>query len=73
MKDGQKLLPKIRDTSFIQTSGLIPVNGSRALDKRGYWMIIEHNICYFTLKPYVVTPHLNHLNETAQRRGHIMF
>ena len=25
---------------------------------------------YFSLKPYVVTPHLNRLDETIQMRGH---
>ena len=25
---------------------------------------------YFSSKPYVVTPHLNRLNETVQMRGH---
>ena len=25
---------------------------------------------YFSSKPYVVTPHLNRLNETIQMRGH---
>ena len=25
---------------------------------------------YFSLKPYVVTPHLNRLVETVQMRGH---
>ena len=43
---------------------------SRALDKRSYLMIIEDNFSYFSLKLYVVTPHLNRLNETVQMRGH---
>ena len=33
-------------------------------------MIIEGQPSYFSFKPYVVTPHLNHLVETAQIRGH---
>ena len=36
-------------------------------------MIIEgffFFFCYFSLKPYVVTPHLNRLVETVQIRGH---
>ena len=33
-------------------------------------MIIEDNFSYFSLKPYIVTPHLNHLDETVQMRGH---
>ena len=33
-------------------------------------MIIEDNFSYFSLKPYVVTPHLNHLDKTVQMRGH---
>ena len=32
---------------------------TRALDKREY--LIDDNFCYFSLKQYVVTPHLNHL------------
>ena len=42
----------------------------RALGKREYSMIIEDNFSYFSLKPYVVTPHLNRLDETVQMRGH---
>ena len=38
---------------------------SRALDKREYWMIIGDNFSYFSMKPYVLTPHLNCLNETV--------
>ena len=30
----------------------------------------EDNFSYFSLKPYVVTPHLNCLDETVQMRGH---
>ena len=29
-------------------------------------MIIPYNFSYFSMKPYVVIPHLNHLSETAQ-------
>ena len=36
-------------------------------------MIIQVNFSYFSMKPYVVTPHLNHLVETVQIRGHNMF
>ena len=36
-------------------------------------MIIRDNFSYFSLKPYVVTPHLNRLNETVQMRGQNMF
>ena len=43
------------------------VSGTRALDKREYLMI---NFSYFSSKPYVVTPHLNRLNETVEVRGH---
>ena len=39
----------------------------RAQDKREYLMII---FSYFSLKPYVVTSHLNCLDETVQMRGH---
>ena len=41
----------------------------RALDKSEYWVIIGDNLCLFCLKTYVVTPHLNHLNEMVQMRG----
>ena len=33
-------------------------------------MIIKGNFSYFSLKPYVVTPHLNRLDEAVQMRGH---
>ena len=31
---------------------------------------LRDNFSYFSLKPYVVTPHLNCLTETVQMRGH---
>ena len=48
---------------------LPPLNDTpaRALDKRDYLIII---FSYFSSKPYVVTPHLNRLNETVQMKGH---
>ena len=33
-------------------------------------MIIRDNFCEFCIKTYVVTPHLNRLDETIQMRGH---
>ena len=33
-------------------------------------MMIRDNFSYFSLKPYVVTPHLNRLVETVQMRRH---
>ena len=33
-------------------------------------MIIEDNFSSFSMKPYAVPPHLNHLTETVQMRGH---
>ena len=42
----------------------------RALDKMKYLMIIWDNFSYFSLKPYVVTPHLSLLVETVQMRAH---
>ena len=33
-------------------------------------MIIKDNFCYFCIKTYIVTPHLNRLVETVQMRGH---
>ena len=41
-----------------------------ALDKREYLAIIRDNFCASCIKTYVVTPHLNHLNEMVQMRGH---
>ena len=35
-------------------------------------MISRDNFCKFCIKPYVVTRHLNRINETAQMRGHNM-
>ena len=32
--------------------------------------VFEDNFPYFLSKPFVVTPHLNRLNETVQMRGH---
>ena len=32
--------------------------------------VFDDNFSYFSLKPYVVTPHLNHLIEMVQMRGH---
>ena len=47
------------------------LNKDLSLDKKGYLMIIvDDNFSYFSLKPYVVTPHLKCLNETVQMRGH---
>ena len=40
----------------------------RALDKREYLVIIRDNLCQFCTKTYVVTLHLNHLNETVQMK-----
>ena len=33
-------------------------------------MIIRDNVCLFCIKSYVVTPHLNRLDETVQISGH---
>ena len=41
----------------------------RALDKMENLMINRNNFCLFCMKPYVVTPHLNRLNETVQMNG----
>ena len=43
---------------------------TQILDKREYFVIIRDNICKFCTKTYVITPHLNRLNETVQMRGH---
>ena len=34
------------------------------------YKIMRNNVPYFSLKPYVVTRHLNRLVETVQMRGH---
>ena len=47
-----------------------PVHTSRDLDKREYLVIIRDNFCKFCIKTFVVTPHLNRLDETVQMRGH---
>ena len=41
-----------------------------ALGKIEYLMLIRDNFSCFSMKPYVVTPHLNRLTETVQTRGH---
>ena len=33
-------------------------------------MIIRDNFCKFCIKTSIVTPHLNHLEEMVQMRGH---
>ena len=35
--------------------------------------VFDDNFSFFLSKPYVVTPHLNRLDETVQMRGHSMF
>ena len=40
---------------------------------REYLVIIRDNFCQFCTKTYVVTPHLKHLDETVQMRGHNMW
>ena len=44
-------------------------NRFRALDKGEYLVIIRDNFCKFCKKTYVVTPHLNHLDETVTAYG----
>ena len=46
------------------------MKSSRALDKRRYLTIIRDNFSYLSLKPLVVTHHLNRLDKTVQMRGH---
>ena len=33
-------------------------------------MIFKENFCWVCIETYVVTPHLNRLDETVQMRGH---
>ena len=35
--------------------------------------VFDDNLSYFSLKPYVATPHLNRLIETVQMRGNNIF
>ena len=35
--------------------------------------IFDDNFSYFSSEPYVVTPHLNGLDETVQMRGHNIY
>ena len=42
----------------------------RALEKRDYLMIIWEIFHKFCIEMFVVTSHLNRLNETVQMRGH---
>ena len=42
----------------------------RALDERKIGGLFRDNFSYFSLKPYVLTPYLNHLVETVQKKGH---
>ena len=42
----------------------------RAVDKREFLVIIRDNFCKSCIKTYVVTPHLNRLNEMVQISGH---
>ena len=46
------------------------LSSTRALDKREYMMKFRDIFSYFSMKPYVVTPHLNCLVKTVQMRGH---
>ena len=51
-------------TVLILGRGLI--NYSRALDEREYLVIIiRDSFCYFCIKTYVVTPHLNRLEKLS--------
>ena len=42
----------------------------RAPEKGEYFMIIWDIFSYFSMKPYVVTPHLNRLVQTVQMMGY---
>ena len=42
----------------------------RTLDKRSIWWYSRDNFSYFSFKLYVVTLHLNRLDETVQMMGH---
>ena len=57
------------DEDSSSTSKLF-ANLTRAIDKREYLVTIRDNFFLFCIKTYVVTPHLNHLDEMVQMRGH---
>ena len=44
----------------------------RGLEKREYLLISRDNIMLILHKTYVVTPHLNRLDQMVQMRGHNM-
>ena len=47
-------------------SGVLYTHKCTAPDKKeGGMRIIKNNFSYFSTKQYVVTPHLNHLDETV--------
>ena len=48
----------------------ISEEASRTLDKREYLLIIRNSFCLFCIKTYVVTSHLNRLDETVQMKGY---
>ena len=55
----------IIETNLVLNFVFMP--NSRVLDNREYF---DDNFSYFSLKPYVVTSHLNHRIVMVQMRGH---
>ena len=53
----------------MQTSAVMSVT-VRAVNKRETLVIIMDNFCLCSIKTYVVTPHLNCLDEAFQIRAH---
>ena len=57
------------ETSQPRSACIRTVTICRTLDKREYLMIIQDNFSYFSMKTYVVTPHLNRLVKMVEMRG----
>ena len=60
---------EISRVECVQENGYNQAILYRALDKSEYLVIIRDNFCNLCIKPYVVTTHLNRLNEMVQMRG----
>ena len=53
-----------------QTDKVYTEDDNHDKTKREYFVIIRDNFCYFCIKTYVVTPHLNCLKERVHMWGH---
>ena len=55
-------------SDILKSVSIITLDTNQGLDKRGYLVIIWDNFLLILFKIYVVTPHLNRLDETVQMR-----